>query len=66
MIEPDINEVNKINEMEQFEMARLWRFAPSDHPYFDSNLPYYKIFKKRFIEVGGMTPSISKQIGWEQ
>ena len=45
-------------------MARLYRFAPSGHLYFDSSLPYNKIFMERFSELGGMSPEISKQIGW--
>lgn len=57
-------EVNKINSMTQYEMAKLWRFAPSGHPYFDAELPYYEIFSKRFAELGGFTPEISKDLGW--
>jgi hypothetical protein len=53
----------KIHSMTQYEMARLWRFAPSGHPYFDSTLPLYDIFKKRFEELGGMAPEVSKEIG---
>ena len=53
-----------IDEMSQIEMAKLWRFAPNDHPYFDERLPFYEKFKKRFDELGGMTPVISKSIGW--
>lgn len=54
-----------IDEMSQEDLARLWRFAPSGHHYFDSTLPFYERFKKRFDELGGMTPSISKKIGFE-
>lgn len=52
-----------IDEMSQFEMARLWRYAPSGHVYFDDRLPLFERFEKRFAELGGMTPSISKQLG---
>jgi hypothetical protein len=58
-------ETKTINDMSQIEMARLWRFAPSGHPYFDSSLPYFAIFKKRFGELGGFTPEISRAIGWD-
>lgn len=54
-----------IDEMSQEDMARVWRFAPSGHHYFDLSLPFYERFKKRFDELGGMTPTISKKIGWE-
>jgi hypothetical protein len=50
--------------MSQIEMASLWRFAPCGHIYFDSSKPYFKVFSKRYEELGGMTPEISKAIGW--
>ena len=53
-----------IDNMTQLEMARLWRFAPAGHIYFRSDLPLYEYFKKRFDDLGGMTPGISKAIGW--
>ena len=56
-------EIEKINKMSQIEMARLWRFAPSGHPWFDSTKPHHKIFAKRFKELGGFTPEISKALG---
>jgi hypothetical protein len=62
-IKPDV-EIDKINKMSQLEMARLWRNAPSGHLFFDSSKPYHKIFKKRFDDLGGFTPTISKAIGW--
>ena len=57
-------EIEKINRMPQTEMARLWRFSPAGHPWFDSTKPFFKIFEKRFNELGGFTPSISKSMGW--
>jgi hypothetical protein len=60
----DQAEVERINSMSQEEMAELWRYAPSGHPYFDNHKPYFKIFNERFKELGGMTPEISKKIGW--
>ena len=64
MIEPDEKEVEKINSMSQYEMARLWRFAPSGHLWFDISKPYATIFSRRFVELGGFTPEISKDLGW--
>lgn len=52
-----------IDGMSQLEMARLWRFAPSGHPYFDSQSPLSVYFKARFDTLGGFTPSISKALG---
>jgi len=54
-----------IDTMTQEEMARLQRFASGGHPVFDSSLPLYDRFQKRFQELGGMTPEISKRIGWK-
>ena len=56
---------DRINAMSREEMCRLWRFAPSGHPYFDCKLPYYAVFKTRFDALGGFSPEISKAIGWE-
>lgn len=58
------DELARINSMNQIEMASLWRFAPAGHIYFDRNLPYFEHFEKKFKELGGFTPSISKEIGW--
>ena len=43
----DEEEIEKINNMSQFEMCALWRFAPSGHKYFDSNLPFFEVFSNR-------------------
>lgn len=56
---------NNIKNMSRIEMANLWRFAPSGHMYFDINLPFHEMFKKRFDELGGFSPAISKKIGWD-
>jgi hypothetical protein len=53
--------IQKIKNMSQEELARLWRFAPSNHPYFDTTLPYYKVFNECFK---GFTSELSKKIGW--
>lgn len=52
-----------IDDMSQFEMASLRRFAPVGHPYFDrtnGDLPDY--FEQKFKEKGGFTPGISKAL----
>jgi hypothetical protein len=58
-------EIEGIKALTQYQMARILRFAPSGHPYFDTTLPYHKVFTESFKAKGGMTPQISKQIGWE-
>jgi len=54
--------IDHINNMSQMEMASLWRFAPSGHPYFDKTKPFYVHFEKRFKELGGFTTAISKAL----
>lgn len=61
----DIKVVDKINKMSRYEMCELWRNAPIGHIYFDVTLPYFKIFKNRFNNLGGFSPEISKKIGFD-
>jgi hypothetical protein len=56
----------EIDRLSHIEMARLWRFAPSGHPYFIAGRKESEYFATRFKELGGMTPAISKQIGWDK
>jgi hypothetical protein len=56
---------DNIDKMSQMQMASLQRFAPSGHPVFDSQYPLYDYFQEKFKEKGGMTPSVSKSIGWD-
>ena len=55
---------DEINGLSRYEMCRLTRFAPIGHKYFDTSKPYYEFFKKRFQELGGFSPEISKSLGW--
>lgn len=57
-------EKQKIDAMSRIEMAQLRRFAPSGHPYFDITSGLSEYFEKRFEELGGFDPAISKRIGW--
>jgi len=53
-----------IDKMNHPQMAHTYRFAHSGHPYF-TNRELYDYFMERFNSKGGMTTSISKQIGWD-
>lgn len=55
-----------INNMSHVEMARLYRFAPWSHMYFDTSGALAKHFSKRFKALGGMTSKVSKIIGREE
>jgi hypothetical protein len=64
--EDEIKTVYKrIDTYSHLQMAIMFRFSRVGHPYFDSQLPFYEYFMKRFKELGGMTPEISKEIGWD-
>jgi ABC-type Zn2+ transport system substrate-binding protein/surface adhesin len=53
----------QIDALNQEEMARLWRFAPSGHPFF-SDKEAYDYFTDRFRKLGGFSAAISKRIGF--
>lgn len=57
----------EIDEMSRYRMAALWRNAPVGHPIFQTTSfdgELFAYFEKRFKEAGGMTPKVSKEIGW--
>ena len=56
-------ERQKIDEMSQYDMCRLWRFAKSGHPLLQGDTGDY--FSQVLKEKGGFTPEISKSLGWE-
>lgn len=65
MNEKEIEEwKQKIDNMSHTQMASMWRFTKAGHPVFDSTLPLFDYFKKRFDKFGGMTSKVSKLIGW--
>ena len=56
---------DQINVLTQLECCRLWRFATCGHPYFRTDVPeLFEYFKERMAKVGGMTPTMSKHLGW--
>lgn len=57
--------IRQINEMSHEEMCSLWRFGECGHEFFDMKKPNLnKTFRDRFSAFGGMTPGMSKKIGW--
>lgn len=52
-----------IDDMSQYDMCRLWRFARTGEPLLQGDTGQY--FKKvLFEQKGGFTPEISKNLGW--
>ena len=54
-----------IDSMSQEQMARIYRHSPSGHKYFIGGSELSDHFMLKFKESGGMTPEISKKIGWD-
>lgn len=57
--------MTEISEMSHERMCDLWRNSPVGSIYFRSDLPTAGAFKERlFTHFGGITPEISRSIGW--
>jgi len=58
----------QIDGLSQYAMCYAHRFhKPCQDPWFDTRHPeLVEYWQKRFREVGGMTPEISKHLGWER
>lgn len=52
----------KIDSMSRLELASRWRHAPLGDALLQGDSGKY--FQERFSSLGGMSPEISKQIGW--
>lgn len=54
----------QIDAMSQYEMAHKWRFAKCGDPLLqgDTGMYFREVF---FNQKGGMTPEISKRLGWK-
>ena len=51
-----------IDNMSQYDLCRIWRFAKVGEPLLQGDTGAY--FAKVMNEKGGFTPGISKQLGW--
>jgi len=56
----------KIARLTREECARLYRFAPTGHPVFNSELPLYALFTERYSALGGLDAELSHKIGWSE
>lgn len=57
--------LERINNMTHEELARVWRFAPLGDP-ITNGLPGRRVNERLWREFGGITPELSKKIGWER
>jgi len=60
----EAQELQKIEAATHEDLARIWRFAPSTHPWINNRNLWVR-FNDRFAQLGGMTTEMSKRIGWE-
>lgn len=65
-LQPGNNEeyLAQLKTMSHHDMCMLVRFAPIGHPYFRKGTALNDAFYERFNRFGGMTPAMSKQIGY--
>ncbi len=61
-MEPTQEIKDRIDAMSQYQMAHMWRFAKVGEPLLQGEIGDY--FSDSFSEKGGMTPEISKSLGW--
>lgn len=54
----------EIDGMSRIELARKWRFSPVGDPFWQGARGMYA-HMRFFGELGGFTPEISKEIGWD-
>lgn len=60
MINKELKKV--IDNMSHYELCEKWRFAKIGDYMLQGEAGKY--FKKKLDEAGGITPEISKQLGW--
>jgi len=53
----------EIDTMSHFDLAYTWRFSPPGNRYFTIS-EVFQYFKKTLKDKGGITPEISKKMGW--
>lgn len=58
--------INDVNNMSHYELAKLWRFGPSDHLYISTPEIFETVRSRLFEHFGGITTIISKQVGWDE
>jgi hypothetical protein len=60
--------INEVENADRVQLARWWRFLPlAGHCLIkeDQEIATMNYIMYRFNEMGGFTPEISKQIGWD-
>jgi len=60
------HDMSYLGRMSHHQMAHLRRFAPAGHPYFVRDTELADHFERRWKELGGWTPGLSKEVGWDK
>lgn len=65
----DTARIKAIGEMEPWQVLYLWRFEPSDSPWFQGEVGHALAIKFKEIQAK-LSPekwaALSKQVGWEK
>ena len=56
--------LKQIAEMTRYQVCQLWRFGLPGHPFMGGDAILTEAFTKRFNDLGGFSPEISKQLGF--
>lgn len=66
MLTPEQIQIHKnhIDGLSQYDMAHMWRFSKAGENIYFTTPELTEHFNKRFKELGGMTPELSKELGW--
>ena len=57
--------IEEVEQMTRLELCRLWRFAHVSE-FWQRDNPVANAAKERLDTLGGFSPEISKQIGWDR
>lgn len=60
-----IAEMAVIQKLSHIELAKIWRFGGSDHPYITNPMLFDCLKYRLWDYYGGIPPHISKAIGWD-
>jgi hypothetical protein len=58
--------MEEVERADREQLCRWWRFLRSADVHSREEMMIQDRYQERYREVGGMTPAISKRIGWKR
>ena len=56
---------DEVNNLSHEQIAKFWRYGNGKKEWYDATNPISTYFTDRlYVHFGGITPQISKRIGW--